>query len=113
MNPLGSRIHSSVCTKAGRRGPLGSSVVAGTEALDQLKKTRRRRKNQELDEEERARRAEVRRQNDLERRRKIKSQLYVHDSDEESDEEKDREFFARESAIRAASRKSGARSRGT
>src|ERR1700738_917235 len=32
MKPLGSRIHSSVCTNAGRRGPAGSSVDAGTEA---------------------------------------------------------------------------------
>ncbi|KAF2424919.1 timeless-domain-containing protein [Tothia fuscella] len=33
---------------------------------------------------------------DLEKRRKIKSDMYVHSSDEESDEEKDRAFFARE-----------------
>lgn len=65
-----------------------------------LKRRRRAETPQELDEEERERRAYQRRQNDLEKQRKIKSTMFVHDSDEEEDEERDREFFEREQALR-------------
>ena len=50
----------------------------------------------EVDEEAegaRERRAEARRKAELDKRRKIKSDLFVRDSDDESDEEKDEEFF--------------------
>ena len=51
-------------------------------------------------EEERERRRQAREEADLEKRRKIKSAEFVHDSDEEGDAERDREFFAREEAMR-------------
>ena len=41
-----------------------------------------------------------RRQTNLERLRAIKSDLYVHDSDDASDEEKDRLFYDREAQLR-------------
>ncbi|KAK3326534.1 timeless protein-domain-containing protein [Apodospora peruviana] len=47
-------------------------------------------------------RARARRLKQLEKARKIKSDMYVHVSDDESDVEKDQEFFKRENAIRAA-----------
>ncbi|KAJ9139491.1 Timeless-domain-containing protein [Pleurostoma richardsiae] len=54
----------------------------------------------QLDEEELAERAAARRRRELEKARKIKSELYVHASDDETDDERDREFFAREEATR-------------
>ncbi|EFX04011.1 DNA repair protein [Grosmannia clavigera kw1407] len=51
-------------------------------------------------EEELDERAQRRRQKELEKARRIKSDLYVHASDDETDDEKDREFFEREEAIR-------------
>lgn len=65
-----------------------------------LKRRRRERTPVELDDEEREARADARRQKELEKMAKIKSTLFVHDSDDESDEERDREFFAREAALR-------------
>ncbi|KAK3359311.1 timeless protein-domain-containing protein [Lasiosphaeria hispida] len=47
-------------------------------------------------EEELNKKARARREKELEKARKIKSDMYVHASDDESDFEKDREFFARE-----------------
>ncbi|EEH03334.1 topoisomerase 1 [Histoplasma capsulatum G186AR] len=72
------------------------------DTLDELKKKRLRRgkKNGKdgdvLDEASLEARRLARHANALERQRKIKSSLYIHASDEESDEEADREFFARE-----------------
>lgn len=71
-------------------------------ALEDLKKKRRRRRisaNQEgggLDDETVALKQEKRKLAELERRRKIKSEKFVRDIDDESDEEQDRAFFARE-----------------
>ena len=71
-------------------------------ALEDLKKKRRRRRisaNQEgggLDDETVALKQEARKLAELERRRKIKSEKFVRDIDDESDEEQDRAFFARE-----------------
>lgn len=48
----------------------------------------------------RAKKAHNRRKRELEKQRKIKSNLYVNPSDDESDAERDAEFFAREEAIR-------------
>jgi replication fork protection complex subunit Tof1/Swi1 len=62
---------------------------------DRPKKTRRRR-SQEPDDEELAERARKRREREREKARKIKSDMYVHASDEEWDEERNAEFFARE-----------------
>lgn len=72
-------------------------------ALEELKRKRRKRRaitsgdeGEGLDDETREARREARRQTELEKRRKIKSNEFVRDTDEESDEELDREFFARE-----------------
>ncbi|KAF1959839.1 timeless-domain-containing protein [Byssothecium circinans] len=66
------------------------------------KKLKRRRAHTpvELNDEEREQRALARRQKDLEKQQKIKSTMFVHDSDDEDDEERDAEFFAREEALR-------------
>lgn len=75
-------------------------------ALKDLKEKRKRRtvtsddEGVGMDDETRALRREARRAADLERRRKIKSEKFVRDSDEESDEELDRGFFAREEEMR-------------
>ena len=75
-------------------------------ALDELKKKRRKRHTvlsgdeSELDEATREARRKARELADLEKRRKIQSHDFIHDSDEETDEERDREFFAREEARR-------------
>ncbi|EDN11271.1 predicted protein [Histoplasma mississippiense (nom. inval.)] len=72
------------------------------DTLDERKKKRLRRgkKNGKdgdvLDEASLEARRLARHATALERQRKIKSSLYIHASDEESDEEADREFFARE-----------------
>jgi replication fork protection complex subunit Tof1/Swi1 len=65
-----------------------------------LKRRRRQRTPQELDDEEKNRRAEARRQKELEKQRKVKSTMFVHDSDDEDDPEADAEFFLREQALR-------------
>lgn len=75
-------------------------------ALEALKKRRRKRhaatSDDEggLDDETRETRRKARELADLEKRRKIKSREFVHDSDDESDEDRDRDFFAREEARR-------------
>lgn len=78
--------------------PAGGPTARKPDALEQLKKSRRKRNRAEhkLNEEARAKRVEARRLAELEKRRKIKSDLLVHDSDDETDEERDREFFAKE-----------------
>ena len=74
--------------------------------LNELVKKRRKRHTilsgdeSELDEATREARRKARELADLEKRRKIKSHDFIHDSDEETDEERDREFFAREEARR-------------
>jgi replication fork protection complex subunit Tof1/Swi1 len=78
--------------------PAGGPTARKSDALEQLKKSRRKRNRvaDELDDEAKAKRAEARRLADLEKRRKIKSDLFVHDSDDETDEERDELFFAKE-----------------
>jgi replication fork protection complex subunit Tof1/Swi1 len=86
--------------------PPGGPTNRKSDALKELKsKRQRRRKAEESDEEgideaELEARREKRRQTNLERMRAIKSDLYVHDSDDASDEEKDRLFFDREAQLR-------------
>ncbi|KAI9844790.1 MAG: Topoisomerase 1-associated factor 1 [Thelocarpon superellum] len=68
---------------------------------DAVKKPKKRRNRDDDDTEpmtdaQREARAEARREADLERRRKIKSALYIHDSDDEDDEERDQQFFRQE-----------------
>ena len=76
------------------------------DALDELKKQRRKRKrdqdgeNDPVDEELAAARRKARQDANDERRNKIKSALYVNDSDDESDAEADKEFFRREEELR-------------
>jgi replication fork protection complex subunit Tof1/Swi1 len=76
------------------------SKSSATNALEQLKEARRKRKNKSerepLDEDVAEARRKARQAAALERRRKIKSELYIHDSDEDMDEEESRAFFARE-----------------
>ena len=76
----------------------GGPTSRKSDALDELKKRRRKRNrvDNELDDDAKAKKAEMRRLADLDKRRKIKSDLYVHASDDETDEEKDTEFFAQE-----------------
>ena len=75
-------------------------------ALAALKKKRRQRHaiasddDGGLDDETIEARRRARLAADLEKRRKIKSNEFVRDSDEESDEERDRNFFAREEMTR-------------
>lgn len=70
---------------------------------DRPKRTggRRRRGSdvESLDEEALRERAANRRERELEKARRVKSEMYVHDSDDETDEERDKEFYAREKAI--------------
>ncbi|QDS75731.1 hypothetical protein FKW77_008264 [Venturia effusa] len=72
--------------------------------LEKMKKTRKIRRRKEgsddedesLSEEMRKKRRDQRREAELEKRRKIKSEMYVHSSDDATDEERDKEFFAQE-----------------
>lgn len=82
--------------------PAGGPTDRKSDALEELKKNRRKRKRLnpdepiEIDEETRRARRNARDEATLDKMRKIKSELYVHDSDDEEDEERDLEFFARE-----------------
>jgi replication fork protection complex subunit Tof1/Swi1 len=86
----------------------GPTAMKKSAALEALKKIRRRRRKSGssdeddigLTEEQRKIRADARRARELEKLRKIKSDLYIHDSDEESDEERDRVFFEQEEKLR-------------
>jgi replication fork protection complex subunit Tof1/Swi1 len=89
----------------------GPTAMKKSDALEALKKTRRRRRREGTDEEptgltdeQLQERADARRARELEKNRKIKSELFVHDSDEESDAERDRIFFAAEEKLRERSR---------
>jgi replication fork protection complex subunit Tof1/Swi1 len=60
------------------------------------RKLTRKADTHQLAEDELAARRKAREQATLDRRRKIKSELYIRDSDEEMDEDENRAFFARE-----------------
>ena len=80
--------------------PAGGPTARRPDALKELKKSRRKRKrNEEVDDETLAARREARKLAEQEKRRKIKSALYVHDSDDGEDEERDQEFFRAESDL--------------
>ena len=71
--------------------------------LDEIKAKRRKRKrdnDEDGEDDGDDDRAKARKEREDERRRKIKSELYVRDSDEEEDEESSREFFRREEELR-------------
>lgn len=88
--------------------PAGGPTIKqkSADALEALKKNRRRRRREGTDEdsgitdEVRAARAAARRQRELEKNRKIKSKLFIRDSDDETDEERDRIFFEQEAKLR-------------
>ena len=79
--------------------PAGGPTARKATALEGLKKSRRKRKQQnrgELDDETLAAQQQARKLADLERRRKIKSDVFVHDSDDEEDDNRDADFFTTE-----------------
>lgn len=86
--------------------PGGPTAMKKSDALKALKKSRRRRRkdgseepeSRGLTDEQIDARAAARRARELEKNRKIKSELYVHDSDD--DEENDRIFFEAEERLR-------------
>lgn len=84
----------------------GPTARKKSDALEALKTNRRRRRKEGTDEEnsvtdeQRRARAEARRKRELEKNRKIKSELFIRDSDDETDEERDRIFFEREEKLR-------------
>ncbi len=89
----------------------GPTAMKKSDALDALKKRRLRRRDSIEDGEDGGpsdevlkARAEARRLKELEKNRKIKSNLYVQESDEEFDEERDRAFFEQEEKIRERSK---------
>lgn len=74
-----------------------------SKVLDELKKRRKRKNNGEkepIDDETLEERRQAQLENTRSRLAKIKSDLYVHASDEESDEEGDQEFFRLEEGRR-------------
>lgn len=90
----------------------GPTAMKKSDALKELKKIRRRRRKEGTEESEdngltdeqlQARR-DARRQKELEKNRKIKSELFVHDSDDESDIERDKAFFEAEEKLRQRSK---------
>ena len=86
--------------------PAGGPTMRKSDALEDLKKKRSRRMNkedgEELTEEELQARAQARREAQIKMQQKIKSDLFVHASDEEENEDRDREFFAKEEERRKA-----------
>lgn len=75
------------------------------EKLKKMRKIRRRKEGSDdeeegLSEEMRKKKRDQRREAELEKRRKIKSEMYVHSSDDATDEERDKEFFAQEEVRR-------------
>lgn len=81
-------------------GPTARKVIDGDKAP---KKSRRRRRKgtdelEEMDDEVLKERARQRRERELAKARKIKSELYVHPSDDETDNEWSGEFMAQEEA---------------
>ena len=88
----------------------GPTPMNKSDALKALKKARRRRRKDDTDaedngltEEQLAARRDAKRVRELEKNRKIKSDLFIHDSDEEDDPEKDRIFFEQERKLREKS----------
>ncbi|KAF4625799.1 hypothetical protein G7Y89_g12363 [Cudoniella acicularis] len=86
----------------------GPTAMKKSDALEALKKKRRRRRREGseeagVDDEILKARAEARRLRELEKNRKIKSDLFVHSSDDEIDNERDRAFFEAEERLREKS----------
>ncbi|KAI9683083.1 MAG: Topoisomerase 1-associated factor 1 [Trizodia sp. TS-e1964] len=90
--------------------PLGGPTSRKSDAIKELKKKRGSKNVVELDEdpidtELRQNAAEARKRANDEKRRKVKSELFVHDSDDEEDAEKDAEFFRLEEERRQEQKK--------
>ncbi|KAJ5788407.1 Timeless protein [Penicillium paradoxum] len=87
-------------------GPLfPANPRSKSSALDELKKKRKKKKHPDteaepLDDETLEARRNARLSNALSRQAKIKSDLFIHASDEETDEEADKEFFRLEAERR-------------
>ncbi|KAF2644896.1 timeless-domain-containing protein [Massarina eburnea CBS 473.64] len=79
----------------------GPTARKGDGAARKKLKRRKTRSPVELDDEEKEERAQNRRRKEAEKQHKVKSTMFVHDSDDEDDEERDIEFFAREERIRS------------
>jgi replication fork protection complex subunit Tof1/Swi1 len=76
--------------------PAGGPTAYTSNRPAKPKKNILRRKQKDVGDEEKAERAEARRKKELEKRRRIKSDVFIHASDDETDEERDREFYAKE-----------------
>ncbi|RKF53698.1 Topoisomerase 1-associated factor 1 [Golovinomyces cichoracearum] len=87
--------------------PGGPTSAKKLDLLETIKKKKSLRKEEQesfdehpiSDAQLEARKA-ARMKREFDKNRRIKSELFVHDSDEESDEERDREFFEREEKLR-------------
>ena len=100
---IGSNEEEDFLFRAG--GPTETNKKSA--ALATLKKKRRSRRTVasgddvgDVSDDTREAKKKARLEADREKKRKMKSKLLVRDSDDESDEDLDREFFAREEAIR-------------
>ena len=90
----------------------GPTPMNKSDALKALKQTRRKRRREgseegqhnSLTDEQLEARAAERRAKELEKIRKVKSQLFVTNSDEEDDEERDKIFFEAEEKLRQRSK---------
>lgn len=90
----------------------GGPTRKKSDTVDTSRKRKRERNFDETDDsddhqlsvEQLEKRNLLRRKRELEKRRKIKSELYVRDSDDESNDERDAEFFEREEMIRQRNR---------
>ena len=85
--------------------PAGGPTNRNSDALAELKSKRRKRtvdnaSDVEVDDKARNAKRKARALAELEKRRKLKSDVLVHESDDEDDEERDREFFAQEAERR-------------
>lgn len=86
--------------------PAGGPTARKPDVAPAKKRRLKRHETPEVDDETKGKKADDRRRRQLERLRKIKSDLTVHSSDEEDDEERDREFFAAEDERRKAAGRS-------
>ena len=75
--------------------PPGGPTARKSDAIKELK-ARRRKNRAEVNDEKKAEMAEARRQANLDKMAKIKSDVFVHSSDDDSDEDRDTQFFAME-----------------
>jgi len=92
----------------GEYGPDGPTSREADGTRKVLKRRRRARSPVELNDEEREERARARREREIEKQMKVKSTMFVHDSDDEDDAERDAIFFAAEESRRLRAAAEGA-----